>query len=751
MTGESKRGLPLRPTLLSVVVLLILLAAGGVGALAYGSSSRIVDDLWGDLAEQLAHATTQRALRYFEPAPPYVELTRQQATSGRLDLGPFAERAAESARAEPGTDPVDGDPVGGPAANEDTATRARAADSDGSADAPIEPGPGDPPGHHPPTELLDHFRAAIEANPEFTWASWGGEDGTYVAVHRDPEGALRGVWRTATDTGTILRELVPSGDGWVLHAAPTHGDYDPRPRPWYRAAAAARDDGVWVEPFVFATVRQPGFMYARAHREGERLRGVWAVEYEMSDLSAFLATLEVGEHGEVYVLTSDGQVVGHPGGETTTEIDGELVVARAAGHPDAMLRRAWEARADANEGAFTAGPYLAMVERFPAETGIDWEVLVVVPEDDFFGDVRAQAWQTLAIGGLAALLAILFGAFFSNRVSGALRRIVTELERIGRFELEGEVASTQSFVREVNDMRDTTARMKRSLRSFGKYVPKEVVRELLLSGEEAALGGREEELTILFSDIAGFTTVAEKMAPDVLVEVLAEYLDGMSAAVRGEGGTVDKYIGDAVMAFWGAPRANPEHARAACEGALAMRAKLAEMQTGWDAKGLPRLDTRIGVNTGPVLVGNIGAPDRLNYTVMGDAVNLAARLEGLNKHYGTTILVGDATAEAVGDAMVFRPLEWVAVKGKDEAVLIHELVGRKGEVDAETVAAVGRYAEALSAYRDRRFEEAAAKFREAGAALGGDVSSERMAARCDEYTAAPPPDDWDGRTVMTTK
>jgi len=617
--------------------------------------------------------------------------------------------------------------------------------------------------------MLEHFRAAIEAHPEFTWASFGSADGTYVAVHRDPEGYIRGVWRTPLDEGrTRMRELVPDADaiqdgqrwGWRVVASRDDGAYDPRERPWYQAAVAAEEGGVWVEPFVFATVRQPGFMYARAHRiEGpdpdEALRGVWAVEYEMSDLSAFLAGLEIGNHGQVYVVTRDGEVVGHPEGQTTTEAEGELAIAGAEGHPDEMLATAWAAVSEAGltePRELEAGEYLVMSQPFPAESGIDWNVLVAVPEADFFAPVREQAETTALVAIVAALIAIFCGIFFSSRISSALRVLADELERIGAFDLEHrELGTAESFVREVNDMRDTTVRMKASLRSFGKYIPKEVVRDLMLGGEEAVLGGRKEELTILFSDIAGFTSVAEKMEPDDLVAVLAEYLEGLSDAIRSTRGTVDKYIGDAIMAFWGAPRGDADHALNACEGALAMRAKLEELQAGWTERGLPRLDTRIGLNTGDVLVGNFGATSRLNYTVMGDAVNLASRLENLNKRYGTRITIGETTAELVKEQMVLRPLEWVAVKGKSRAVLIHELVGRKGEVDEATLETIAEYEAALTLYRERKFAEAAEAFEEAGPLRDGDLAPALMAEQARAFAADPPPDDWNGSMSMTTK
>lgn len=695
--GESP-GLPLRPTLVSVVAVLILLGAGGVGGLAYGSSSKIVDHLWSGYADQLAEAATQRTLRYFDSAAPYVALTNDEALDNQLRIGPFDPESL-------------------------------------------------------PLPLLEHFRAAIEAHAEFTWASFGAADGTYVAVHRDAEGGIRAAWRTQLGEGrTRMRELVPDTDvpeGWRVIEDEV-GHYDPTERPWYHAASESRD-GLWVEPFVFATVQEPGFMYARPHHRRGELQGVWAVEYEMSDLSDYLSQMQVGETGRVYVVSHSGDVVGHPNGETTVLVDGEMTIAQAGTHADPMLQGAWEAaEATHTRQSFRTDDYLVMVEPFPEATGIGWSVLVVAPEADFFGPVRAQAKFGVIVALIAALLAIFCGVYFSNRIAGALRVLAAELDRIGQFDLEHrELNGAKSLVREVNEMHATTERMKASLRSFGKYIPSEVVRDLIVGGEEAVVGGKPADLTVLFSDIAGFTSVAEKLDPDVVIQMLAEYLDELSDAIRARQGTVDKYIGDAIMAFWGAPRDDEDHALHGCEGALAMQEALAVLQEQWAERGLPRLDTRIGLNTGEMLVGNFGANTRINYTVMGDPVNLGARIEALNKRYGTRIMVGAQTAERVKDAMVLRPLERVAVKGKDEAVLLYELVGRVGEVDDETLQAIEAYSNALDAYNAQDFEVAVEAFE--ALAVTGDRAAELMATQAREFLATPPPKDWNGAVAMTSK
>jgi adenylate cyclase len=208
----------------------------------------------------------------------------------------------------------------------------------------------------------------------------------------------------------------------------------------------------------------------------------------------------------------------------------------------------------------------------------------------------------------------------------------------------------------------------------------------------------------------------------------------MTELVLDSGGTVDKYIGDAVMAFWAAPVDMPDHAARACEVALRMQEALGSLNEKWQREGKPSIAIGIGINTGPMAVGNMGSAARFEYTVLGDQVNLGSRLEALTKEYGVGILVGEATAKAAGAGFVFREVDVVRVKGRASAAPVFELVGRAGIETDE------RFAKALAAYRQRAFEEAQRQF----AALAGDPVAEAMAKRCAHLAAEPPPADWDG-------
>ena len=689
------KGWPLRPTLVSGTIGLILLAAGAVGVSAYVSSRRVILHLWRAFGDEIGAYTTQRTLRFLEPAVPAVSLEQRLASEKKLDP---ADRNA----------------------------------------------------------TLSYFHAVLEAHPTFTWVSYGGADGAYLASYRNGPGDVRETLREQQDGKTRWQELqrAPDGSFKTLRDDATQ-PYDPRTRPWYTAASAA-DRGVWVEPFLFTSHQQPGFIYAaRDVGPDGKLRGVWAIQFEVAYLSEFLKTLEVGSNGRVYVVSRSGLVVGHPAGQVVEEVNGTKQIARAETHPDAMLSSAWNElqKRPAGTRGFSFGDNLAMVADFPPESGIDWRVIGVVPKSDYFGEAKQQAWLAVAIGALCALVASLFGAMLSTRVSDAMHDISGEMDKIARFEMsERKLSEDRSIVREVNAMAEATDRMKSSLRSFGKYVPRELVQDLLTSGREAVLGGENREISTLFIDIAGFTTLSEALEPQALVAALAEYFSRMSETVRENGGTVDKYIGDAIMAFWGAPRPDPVHALHACRTALQMRDRLKAMQLEWANQGRPTVAARIGVNTGRALVGNIGSPERMNYTAMGDAVNLASRLEGLNKSYGTQIVVGETTAALVREHFVLRPLDWVAVKGKAHAVLVHELLGEKGTVEEAQVRAAEMHREALDLYKERNFSDAGMKFLEVFVALGkADPASRKMAERCKEFMHDPPADDWNGSYSMLEK
>jgi adenylate cyclase len=344
---------------------------------------------------------------------------------------------------------------------------------------------------------------------------------------------------------------------------------------------------------------------------------------------------------------------------------------------------------------------------------------------------------------LFLVIAIVLGSVLAHRVASPLHAVALDLEKVGRFELSSMLAPS-SFVTEIAVVGESVDRMKAGLRSFSRYVPTEVVGDLLARGEEARLGVEYRRLTIFFSDIDGFTRIAEHMEPDRLVEHLSEYLQEMTAIVQDEAGTIDKFLGDGILAFFNAPLDLPDHVARACRAAVRSQERLHQLRTGWEGRGAPAFHARIGLEVGEVLVGNIGTPDRFEYTVVGDAVNLANRLESLNKLYGTSILASADIRQAAGSDFEWRTVDRVAVVGREESTLVCELLGEGGATDPGVLRARDTYEHGLQAYMDGRFTEAETRFREAAVLRPGDRAAAIMAGRCETLAREERSADWSG-------
>jgi adenylate cyclase len=297
----------------------------------------------------------------------------------------------------------------------------------------------------------------------------------------------------------------------------------------------------------------------------------------------------------------------------------------------------------------------------------------------------------------------------------------------------------------------TEERSKKELRqTFSKYVSPQIVEEVLKDPKNLELGGRKEHVTVFFSDVRGFTTISEKLDPRALSDLLNSYLTPMTDLVFKNKGTLDKYMGDAIMAFFGAPISMKDHAKWAARCALQHLEKLEELRAEYRKQGLPDIDIGIGLNTGEASVGNMGSQTVRNYTVMGDTVNLASRLEGINKTYGTRIIVSEFTYAEIKDTFFCREVDWVRVKGKNQPVKIFELVC-EGQPEAQRAAGLKHFQAAYELYHAMKFQEAIAEFEKAVAANPSDETAKIYIERCQEYIAEPPHADWDGVYVMKTK
>ena len=287
---------------------------------------------------------------------------------------------------------------------------------------------------------------------------------------------------------------------------------------------------------------------------------------------------------------------------------------------------------------------------------------------------------------------------------------------------------------------------------FSHYLAKSLVDELVANPDKLKLGGDKKELTVFFSDIESFTSISEGLEPEQLLVNLNEYLSAMTDIVLEHDGMLDKYIGDAIVAVWGAPIIREDHAKIACQASLDMQKSLTRLRKTWAAEGKSAFKARIGLNTGMMTIGNVGSHQRLSYTVIGDMVNLASRLEEINKQYGTYIMLSEYTYEAAKDDFQVRELDLIRVKGKLEPVRVYELLEEAHiRLSDQKQMVVDRYAEGLNLYTQRLWEQGRTKFEEALLADPEDAPSKLYIDRCNHFMQNPPPEDWDGVWVYTTK
>jgi len=613
------------------------------------------------------------------------------------------------------------------------------------------------------TMITAYFYEAMKVHLPLTFLSLGIEStGEYCHVERKADGSLVIQECIRNAAGKIERQdyRVVNGERvQIRHDIDWH--YDPRTRPYYKAAREAREQ-TWTETYVFTndpSPDSPGVTCATPILGTDgRLLGVVSADFNLESLCGFLRETPAGRGGFALVveILRNGhlQLIGHPDLNVLIKQQGhehqlmpmeELTDRNARAllrHLDSL--RATTSLPDSNQFQFSKGDiaYFGYYRRLPSPGFPRWLICTVVPEEEILQRVWRANQITLIIGAASLVLAAIASFVIARQVARPLEKLTRETEAIGRLRLDDQ-PRVMSSVREIDRLSTATETMKFSLRSFQKYVPADLVRSLVSSGKEAKLGGERRVVTICFADIVDFTGLSEKLEPEMLVSLLGENMSLLTKEILAAGGTVDKFMGDSIMAFWGAPVANAHHALDACRAAIRCRDQLSNLHQRWREEGKPPFLCRFGINTGEVLVGNVGSEARLNYTVIGNGVNLASRLEGLNKVYGTQIILSEATYHESRHGIVARPLNWVAVKGKSEAVLVYELLGMKGETSHTNEEFAELCATALASYSKQEWTRSIELFERALAIKPQDLPVTMLMSRCNLYQSRPPGDDWD--------
>lgn len=597
---------------------------------------------------------------------------------------------------------------------------------------------------------------ALRSFPMISMFFIGDEQGNYIRAWRLPDGNMEGrtIDRNATPATNTFKYWDAEYKVFKTETS-TEIDYDPRVRPWYIGAKAARGN-YWTDVYILFRNKKPAVTsaYPVIDPQGQ-IVGVWGVDIELDEISTFLKSLKIGKNGIVFIFNARNEVMAFPDvSRIIKEEKGELRPVRVdelgIGHISNAFQEYLKTGKSKPVIESQGKRYLASFADFPKEFPARWKVAIVVPEEDFITGAKQLIGETLLICLVILLVAILLAVFIARSISKPIKLLAAETQKIKDFRLDDRITIT-SYIKEIQLMSNAIAAMKSGLLAFRRYVPAELVRQLVHTGEEARLGGQKRNLTVFFSDISGFTSIAERLAPEKLMLNLSEYFDDLTRILTAEKGTVDKYIGDGILAFWGAPLPDEEHALHACQAALRCQERLLELNRKWESEGKIPFETRIGISTGETVVGNVGSSERINYTVMGDTVNLASRLEGVNKIYHTRIIIDRATSEAVAAHFWLRPLGIVAVKGKSEGTTIYELVGRKSEGEGEAEALCTEFSRGFAAYLGRDWEGAGAIFAGLSRKFPHDGPTQLYLTRCRNFRDHPPGADWQGVEHLDVK
>jgi class 3 adenylate cyclase/ABC-type nitrate/sulfonate/bicarbonate transport system substrate-binding protein len=466
-------------------------------------------------------------------------------------------------------------------------------------------------------------------------------------------------------------------------------DVDIRLLPGYQTAKITRTLAV-TEPainpdtgFPILSLRVPIF-------HGVDFIGCASANITMDVLSRFLDEHRASAHSTTLIAhRNNGTIIAFPNEQKGVRVDnGKLKIATLADIDDPDVREAYRRHAGADTDSFVfrspanGEDLIAAFANFPDGFGQPWQVITLTPIDDFVGTLKATNRLIMVVIIILTAIELFFIYIASSRLSRPVENVSQQLQAIESLQFDVP-ASRPSNIREIARLEQAAALLRNSLKSFSSFVPLDIVRQLIKSGIPLTLGVEPRFLTVFFSDLENFSTHSETLAPDDLLVQISTYLEQVSAAISEEGGTVDKFIGDGVMAFWNAPVQRDDHVLRACAGALRAARRMERVNNTWQAEGRPRIRIRIGLNCATVLVGNVGSSARLSYTALGDGVNVAARLEGINKQFGTTICISDSIYDQVRTEILARPLKRVQVKGRKTEFMIYELLALRASDDPE--------------------------------------------------------------------
>jgi adenylate cyclase len=553
------------------------------------------------------------------------------------------------------------------------------------------------PGFYSDNRCLAYFYSILIHSKKIVAVYVGLSDGSFRQTRRvDPAAMIQGKL-PPEGSRYAYRWIVPKeGSPTLDHYAflddnqkelgsteqPTN--YDPRPRFWYRGAERAGTIMI-SDPEIFAAEGLIGVTIAAPFSVNGNLLGVAAADITLADLGAYLGERKISPGTLSYILDHQGRVIAASDLSRTYERnDGKLELLHITSLDNQLAAMAFGARPRDSEGMFSfvhdGKEYVASLSTLAAEFGKKWQLFTITPLADFTGPFQSNNERLVIFGLLAVALQILIIYFLTSVISAPLERLAFKVGKIQELGTE-QLPSVTSPIREISVLSKAIDTLDVAVKSFSAFVPVGLVTQLLQSEQKLELGGHSRFLTVFFSDLEAFSTLSEQVPSQELLLRVSAYLELVTKTVNQELGTIDKFIGDGVMAFWGAPALLDDHAWRACVAALRIQRGMDALNERWQADGAKPFRIRIGIHCDAVMVGNIGSKERMSYTVMGDGVNIASRLEGINKETGTRICVSHSVFKEAGERLCVRPIDDVTVKGRRSKIPIYELLGVFGAND----------------------------------------------------------------------
>jgi adenylate cyclase len=532
----------------------------------------------------------------------------------------------------------------------------------------------------------------------------------------------------------VWRFVGADGKPGAPYAQPS--DFDPRRRPWYVGTEQSRTPTL-TEPYRFAWSNEAGVSIGVPLPDG----GVIGFDVSLATLSRLIVQYKLTANSIILVATGTSDIFIEtppcdPRDGTCLAGDEEV---RALVHRTAVNAAGAHIQRDVQVAGRT---YKLIVHPVPPLYGRPFAVAAAVPLEELTAASRVLIERAVVVAGTAVGLAILATLLVSLLLSRSLGRLAVKTQRIRDLDFSDRVPVT-SRITEVVRLSEAVERMREGLEVFGHYVSRDLVRQIMRSPASTGVGGERRDVTVMFTDIEGFSRISENIAPELLTSRLSRYFEALGGAISANGGMIDKYIGDSVMAFWNAPEPDPDHVVHACRAALQAAAASRALADKWRERGRPVFRTRFGLHAGSAVVGNVGARERMNYTLVGAVANQASRLEGLNKVYGTDVLASGEVAGRASNQFIWRHIDRIVAAGTTEVLEIFEPLGEASMAEAHAEF-LGHWQAAREAYIDGRFEEAIARFQAAAALRPGDGPCRVFIARCTDFMRTGLPTGWDG-------